>query len=562
MNNYVVGIDFGTLSGRCVLVDVKSGEEKATAISEYKHKVMSEELEDGTPLSIDWALQDPQDYLDVLETTIREVMTQAKIRPDQIVGIGVDFTSCTMLPIMEDGTAVCKLDGFASEPNAYVKLWKHHAAQYEADKLNKIAAERGEKFLGRYGGKISSEWLFPKIMQILDEAPAVYETAFTFVEAGDWIVKILTNVLVRNNCSAGYKALWHKKEGFPSKEFFAALDGRLEHVIEEKIKGPVKEIGTRAGRLTKSGARLTGLLEGTAVATAHLDAGGATVGAGIMTPGKMLIMMGTSSCHILLGDKECEVPGMCGMVEDGVVPGFIGYEAGQSCVGDHFQWLVENAVPCAYEREAEKAGLNIHQYLSDKAAGQLPGESGIVALDWWNGNRSVLVDGKLSGLLLGCTLQTKPEDIYRALIEATAYGTRKIIDTFEEHGVPVEEVIVAGGIAEKNPFMMQVYADVTGKSIKIAGSKQNAALSSAIWAAVAAGKEAGGYDSLLEAVAAMSSRKELIYLTNQEAKETYDLLYKEYEILHDYFGRGANDVMKRLKTIMDRQQKKNREGRN
>lgn len=553
MKKYTIGIDFGSLSGRCVLVDVQSGEEVAASVSEYKHKVMSEKLEDGTPLQIDWALQDPQDYVDALIITINDIINRTKISREQIIGIGVDFTSCTMLPILSDGTPLCQLQEFRSEPNSYVKLWKHHAAQPQADKLNRIAEERNEDFLKRYGGKISSEWMFPKIMQILEESPEVYEKTYSFVEAADWIVMLMTGTLVRNSCSAGYKAIWSKKEGFPSKEFFKELDPRLENVIEDKFKGKVVPIGTVAGYLKPEWAEKLGLLEGTAVAVAHLDAGGATVGAGIITPSKMLIMMGTSSCHIILGNEEHEIPGICGFVEDGVVPGFVGYEAGQSCVGDHFQWFIENCVPEEYFDKAKEEGMNIHQYLSKKADEKLPGESGVIALDWWNGNRSVLVDGKLSGVLVGCTLQTKPEDIYRALIEATAFGTRKIIQTFIEHGIPVEEIVISGGIAEKNPFIMQVYADVLGMKIKIAGSDQNAALSSAIWGAMAAEKSKGGFDELEDAVFAMSKQKDIVYIPNEEESEIYDLLYGEYEILHDYFGRGQNDVMKRLKGIVEKQ---------
>jgi len=266
----------------------------------------------------------------------------------------------------------------------------------------------------------------------------------------------------------------------------------------------------------------------------------------------MLAVVGTSTCHMLIGDKEREVPGMCGAVKDGIIPGYIGYEAGQSCVGDHFQWFVENCVPAEYEKEAKAQGMNLHQYLTEKAALQKPGESGLIALDWWNGNRSVLVDGQLSGLLLGCTLGTRPEDIYRALIEATAYGTRMIIKTFEENDVPVTELFVAGGIAEKNPFMMQLYSDITHKQIKIAGSPQTPALSSAIFGVLAAGSKDGGYDRLEDAVAVMSKVKGEVYTPNPESSKVYDLLFAEYELLHDYFGRGSNDVMKRLKELKNK----------
>lgn len=549
MEKYTIGIDFGTLSGRCLLVDVESGKEVAASVYEYPHAVIEGSLPDGKKLPIDWYLQHPKDYLEVLENTVRKTLNKAGVTPEQVIGIGVDFTACTMLPIAEDGTPLCMLEEYRSDPNAYVKLWKHHSAQPQADRLTETAQERKEDFIKRYGGKISSEWMLPKILQTLEESPGVYENTYTFLEAGDWIVLQLTGKLMRNSCAAGAKSLWHKKNGFPSKEYFKAVHPGLENVVEEKLRGPVVSIGTRAGLLTEAGAALTGLLKGTPVAVAHLDAHGATIGAKVVSEGKMLVMIGTSSCHELMCKEEKEVDGICGYVEDGIVPGYFGYEAGQSCVGDHFSWFVQNCVPSAYRDAAEKSGCSIYEYLDRLAASKKVGEGGLIALDWWNGNRSVLADGELSGLLVGCTLQTKPEDIYRALIEATAFGTRKIIETFTGYGVAVDEIIMAGGIARKNPFIMQTYADVTGRTIQIAGSEQNAALSSAIWAALAAGSENGGYDDVGQAAEKMGKLMDIVYVPDQEKKKRYDILYKEYIALHDYFGRGTNNVMKRLKRM-------------
>jgi L-ribulokinase len=552
VRRYSIGIDFGTLSGRSVIVDVQTGEEVAYSVMDYEHGVLDETMPDGTVLPPDWALQHPQDYIDVLKYTIPDVLKKANVGNEQIVGVGVDFTACTLLPMKKDGTPLCFIDEYKHEPHAYVKLWKHHAAQDEADKLNAIARKRGEKWLARYGGKISSEWAVPKIWQTLDEAPDIFRAADCFMESCDWIIFQLTGNMTRNTCSAGYKAIWNATDGYPSKEFYEALDPRLKNLVEEKMWGQIIPIGSRAGVITEKAAELTGLKAGTAVAAANLDAHVSCVGVGITSPGQMLAVVGTSTCHMLIGDKEREVPGMCGAVKDGIIPGYIGYEAGQSCVGDHFQWFVENCVPAEYEKAAKEQSLNLHEYLTKKAALLKPGESGLVALDWWNGNRSVLVDGKLSGMIVGCTLNTKPEEIYRALIEATAYGTRKIIKTFEECDVPVTELFVAGGIAEKNRFMMQLYADITGKQIKIAGSPQTPALSAAIFGALAAGGASGGYDRLEDAVAVMSKVKDVVYNPDEGSKKVYDLLFAEYETLHDYFGRGTNDVMKRLKDIKSR----------
>jgi L-ribulokinase len=387
------------------------------------------------------------------------------------------------------------------------------------------------------------------MMQILDEAPEVYDAAGGFIEATDWVSLMLTGSERRNSCTAGYKAIWSKKEGYPSREFFKALDPRLENVVDEKLSRDIYPLGGKAGELTEKMAGLTSLLPGTAVAISNVDAHVAVPAVGITEPGKMLMIMGTSTCHMVLGNEEKLVPGMCGVVEDGIIPGMPGYEAGQSCVGDHFEWFVENCVPAGYFKEAKNKGINIHKLLREKAKALKAGESGLIALDWWNGNRSVLVDADLTGMLIGCTLATKPEEIYRALIEATAFGTNMIIETFENSGVPIKELYACGGIAEKDEFMMQIYSDVTNREIRISASTQTVALGSAMFGAVAAGREKGGYDSIFEAAKHMAKVKEEYYKPIPENVETYRKLYAEYKALHDYFGRGGNDVMKRLKRI-------------
>lgn len=547
---YTIGVDYGTQSGRAVLVEIETGKELATAVKVYPHGVMDEYLPDGkTKLAPDFALEHPQDYLDVLSETIPAVLKEANVSSDDVIGIAIDFTACTMLPIDKDGTPLCFHEEYKLNPHSYVKLWKHHAAQDEATKLNKIAEARGEDFLKLYGGKISSEWLIPKIWQILDEAPDLYSAADKFLEATDWVIMELTGEERRNSCTAGYKGMWHKQNGYPSKNFFKSLDPRLENLVQEKLSTNIFPIGSKAGEITEKAALLTGLKIGTAVAVANVDAHVAVPAVGITDEGKMLMIMGTSTCHILLGNEEKIVPGMCGVVEDGVIPGYLGYEAGQSCVGDHFEWFVDNCVPASYTKEAEEKGVDIHTLLTQKAEKLTVGESGLIALDWWNGNRSVLVDVDLTGMLLGCTLLTKPEEIYRALIEATAFGTRTIVETFKENGVPINQLFAAGGIAEKNKLMMQIYSDVTNMEIRISASPQTPALGSAMFAAVAAGKEKGGYPSIVEAAKHMSKVREEYYKPIPENVEIYNKLYAEYKILHDYFGRGANDAMKRLKKI-------------
>lgn len=549
MAKYTIGVDYGTLSGRAVLVNVKTGEEVASSVYEYPHGVMDSELPSGKKLGKDWALEHPMDYLEVLYNTIPAVIKESGISGDDVIGIGTDFTACTIVACKKDGTPLCFLPEYKDEPHAYVKLWKHHAAQKYANKLNEIAEERNENWLLNYGGKISSEWAIPKIWQVLDEAPEIYDATDRYIEAADWIIWQLCGRETRNSCTAGYKEIWNKKNGFPSDDFFKALDPRLEHVVDDKLSRDITPLGQCAGYLTEEMAEKLGLNTNVAVAVGNVDAHVCVPAVGIDAPGKMLAIMGTSTCHIMMGEEEKQVPGMCGVVEDGVMPGYFGYEAGQSCVGDHFAWFIDNCLPKEYYDEAEKQGVNIHRFLRNKAEKLAPGQSGLLALDWWNGNRSVLVDVDLTGMILGMTLQTKPEEIYRALIEATAYGTRMIIETFRESGVAIDEFYASGGISQKDPMTMQIYADVINMPIKIAGSDQGPALGSAIFASVAAGAENGGYDSVYEAARVMGKVKDKIYYPVEENVKTYDKLFSEYRTLHDYFGRGDNDVMKRLKKI-------------
>lgn len=549
MAKYALGIDYGTLSARALIVDVLTGEEIGTATYTYPHAVMDKELPSGEKLGVDYALQHPQDYLEALANMIPTVLKETGVSPEDIVGIGTDFTSCTMIPVTKEGTPLCFLPDFINEPHAYPKLWRHHAAEDKAKLLTKIAEERGEEWLANYGGVVSSEWALPKIWQVLDEAPKVYEAMDYFVEAGDWLVWQMTGVKTKNSCAAGFKGLWNKEKGYPSTEFFKALDSRLENVIEDKFAGDVLPLGSCAGYITDEMAEITGLQVGTPVAVSVIDAHVAIPGARVYKPGQMLASIGTSTCHILLSEEEIQVPGICGVVADGAFPGYYGYEAGQSCVGDHFAWAVNNCVNKEVIEESEKRGISPHQYLTEKAEKLEPGESGLVALDWWNGNRSVLVDYNLTGMIVGMTLQTQPEDIYRALIEATAYGTRKIVEEFRNSNVPVNEFFVAGGISQKNPMAMQIYADVLDMPINIADSTQAPALGAAIYGAVAAGSERGGYDDMLTATKVMGRVREEKVKPIGKNVAIYDKLYNEYSTLHDYFGRGTNDVMKRLKSL-------------
>lgn len=552
VGHYTIGVDFGSESGRAIVVDVRDGRTLATSVSPYRNGVIDERLPvDGAPVRLppEWALQDPEDYLRVFQEAVPAALRASGVDASEVIGVGIDFTACTMLPTTADGTPLCLLPQLRREPHAWVKLWKHHAAQPEADRINAVARERGEDWLDRYGGKISSEWFFAKSLQILDEAPHVYARAERLIEAADWVVWQLTGQESRNVCTAGYKAMWSSSGGFPSADYLAALHPDFADVVDTRMSRDLSALGGRAGGLSETAASWTGLRPGTAVAVANVDAHVAVPAATVTQAGRMVMIMGTSTCHMVMAREERDVPGMCGYVQDGILPGFFGYEAGQSAVGDHFGWFVEHAVPERYHIEARERGLDIHALLQEQAAALAVGESGLLALDWWNGNRSVLVDTGLSGLLIGATLATTAPEIYRALVEATAYGTRTIMETFEANGVPIDDVVACGGLAEKSPLIMQIYADVTGRPFRISGSEQTPALGSAMHAAVAAGVDAGGFATIEEASLAMATLRDVVYEPIAGNQATYDILYREYVRLHDYFGRGENDVMKTLKGL-------------
>jgi L-ribulokinase len=540
----VIGIDFGTLSGRAVVVAADDGEELGSAVHEYSHAVVTDRLPGSAErLPHDWALQVPSDYLDVLRTAVPKALATSGVSADDVIGIGTDFTACTVLPTLADGTPLCDVPEFRDRPHAYVKLWRHHAAQGQADRINALAHARGEPWIGRYGGKLSSEWELAKGLQLLEEDPELYERTERWVEAADWIIWQLCGTYVRNTCTAGYKAVY-QDGGYPSRDFLAALDERFTDFFESKVAQPLAPLGGLAGRLTEQAARWTGLRPGTPVAVGNVDAHVTAPAAQAVEPGQMLLVMGTSTCHVMNSDMLGEVAGMCGVVRDGITPGLWGYEAGQSGVGDIFAWFVRNAVPASYAQAAAERSLDLHQYLTELAAKQEVGEHGLVALDWHSGNRSVLVDHELSGLVVGLTLGTRPEEIYRALLEATAFGTRKIVESFQGAGVPVTELVVAGGLL-KNQFLMQLYADVTRRPLSLLTSAQGPALGSAIHAAVAA----GAYPDIHAASAAMGHKQTAVYTPDERRADAYDALYAEYSTLHDYFGRGGNDVMHRLRDL-------------
>ena len=554
---YTLGVDFGTLSARAVLVDVKSGEIAGDAVSEYRHGVIDQILpKTNAPLPKDFALQDPADYIESFRTAVSGAIKVSGVDPECIIGVGIDFTCCTLIPIKSDGTPLCFLNEFADEPHAYVKLWKHHAAQPYADRFNEIANELCPELLERFGGKISPEWFFPKVMETLDQAPEVYESADFFVEAGDFITMLLTGKLTRGYAFAAYKTLYHHESGYPKKEFLAALDPRLENIVETKLRGDIVYTAERAGFVDPLARDRFDVKDcdpwlpsGIAVTCPVPDGHSVAAALNASHDGDMYAIFGTSSNYMLASSKYQLIDGICGVVKDGLYPGFYAYEAGLCCFGDHFAWAAENICPAQYHEEAQRLGISDVQYLSDKAAKKAPGESGVIALNWFNGNRNPLTDYFLSGAFIGMTLATTPDDLFRALVEANAFGTRLIIENFEANGVKVERMTAAGGITFKSPFVMQTLADVLGKELHGASYLHSCALACAIYASVAAGEAAGGHDKLSDACAAMSDPCPRVFKPDPRAHEVYDKLYSEYLTLVDYFGRGVNDIMKRLRKL-------------
>jgi len=559
MSKYALGLDYGTESVRAIVVHCANGNEAAIAVSKYKHGVITRALPtSGQPLPHDFALQHAQDYLDSGVAVIREVLKT--VRAEEIIGIGVDFTACTILPIKRDGTPLMFLPEFAANPHAWVKLWKHHAAQPQADRINELARKRGEPFLKYYGGVISSEWMLPKCWEILEQAPEVYAATDIIIDAGDWIVQQLTGQFTRNACAAGYKGFWNAELGFPSREFLSALDPKLAGVREKWLQNIVAP-GRRAGEVSPHFASISGLKAGTPVSAATIDAHSGVPGMGVGDEGSASIIMGTSSCHMILSRDLKFFEGYAGVTKDGIIPGFYGYESGQSAVGDIFGWFAKDFLPSALggegRREPQSGERGVRGAadagdpfveLSRRASQLKAGESGLIALDWMNGNRSVLMNANLSGMIAGLTLQSKPEEVYRALIEASAFGTKIILDAYIRASVPIHELVVCGGLT-KDPLIMQIYADVLNMPVKVAASEQAVALGSAILGALAAGPERGGFATMNEAIAKMTRQPTKTFLPNVSEHRVYERLFKLYQRCHDLFGREQQQIMRELKEL-------------
>ena len=546
MDQYTLGIDYGTLSARAVLMSCRDGSVLASSTMEYPHAVMETSLPDGTPLPPSWALEDAEDYLLALKKTVREVMKTSGIPKEAVIGLSIDFTSCTLVAADREKRALSSLERFSSRPHAYTKLWKHHGAQPQADEINAFLTRKGMIDEPRFGGAVSPELLLPKALQVLREDPEVYQEAFVLIEAGDWLTWNLTGELKRSGNMAAYKAMWTPEEGYLSKELLMELDPGLENFVEEKLCGEICPAGGCIGYLTKEWADELGLAPAVAVGPSIIDSHAGMPGSGICRKGQMMLVLGTSSVELLLSDQPYSAHGVVGAVKGAIMPGYYSLEAGLAAVGDMYGWFAEGFVPPSCHQEAQERGMSIHQFLSEKAKDLKPGASGLMALDWWNGNKTPYVNGDLSGVLAGLTLRTKPEEVYRALIEANAYGTRMIMEEFLKSGAQVDEVIVSGGIAGKNPLVLRIFTDVLNRTVRVSASGQTAALGSAMYAAAAAGKKAGGFDSVAEAAGALARLKDEVYVPDPENARIYDRLFGLYTEMARCFDPRKMSVLRQL----------------
>ena len=544
MRKYTVGIDYGTLSARAVVMDAESGEIISTAVSEYPHGVMDKQLPSGAVLAAGTVLQDAEDHAQAL-SAIRTAVEASGVPTESIVGLGIDFTGCTMLPVDRDMRPLSTLEKYKNEPHAYVKLWKHNSASAEGEELDRLAKERGESWLSYYGGKTSAEWMFSKILQIKREASEIYDKAYMFLNSADWIVYLLTGEITNSASFAGFKELWNEKSGFPSPEFFEALCPDMKNIIGDKVSDNIAAVGSTAGYLSKEGARLTGLREGIPVATPILDAHASVPALGLDREGELLMILGTSGVYLIHSKDEKRVDGIAGYMKDGIINGLYTYEACQACVGDHLDWFVKNSLPASYTDEAKERGISPHQLLREKIENAPVGAGGLLCLEWFGGNRTPLKDLELTGAVFGLTLRTRPEEIYRAMIEGSVFGAKVIVDNFENNGVFAKKIFASGGIAEKDGMTMQIFADVLGREITVPKVKNSAARGSAIYAAVAAGV----YGDINTAVDALGVREGKTYYPGPENTEAYKKLYEAYLSLYRRYGEGDDNLLRGLKDI-------------
>ena len=537
---YTIGLDYGSLSCRGILVSTADGTILAEDEFVYPHAVIDHQLPDGTPLPPQWALQNPDDFRQALYHIIPNLLKASQVQPSQVIAIGIDSTASTVIPVTEGLVPLCEQPSFRNRPHAWPKMWKHHAAAAEAAEITAAAVAQGLPVVVKSGGAIGCESLMPKVLQIFHEDAETFQNTVSFFELCDWIVSLLAGREVRSTPLLTCKSMWTPQNGYPKGQPFDAITPKL--AFHDGVHPVIAAPGESVGTLHPSMAKELGLSENTVITAGQMDGYAALPGNGVADEGTLMMMIGTSTADMILGREWKDIPGVCAAMKDANLPNFTNYAAGQACVGDMFKWFIDNCIPEKYAQEARRRGISIHAYLSELAAVSKPGETGLVALDWWNGNKSCLNDSRLSGLIVGMTLATRPEHIYRALIEASAFGARKIIDNFKEHGIPVHDIVACGGVALKNPFLMQIYADVIGMEIRTTTCTQTAALGAAIFAAAADGRRSGHHD-VFSAIRAMGAKDTILYRPVIENVLQYDIIYRKYLELHDFFGKNHASFM-------------------
>lgn len=534
-----IGLDFGTLSVRGVALCLETGEIISSHVSDFKHGIIEDRLpKTDVELPSRWALQHPGDYIDSMEYVLEKVINDVR-EEYKIVSIGTDFTSSTVMPVNKHFRPLMESEMLYDNPHSWPKLWKHHAAQEQATKINDLANDKNEKWIDFYGGKVSAEWLFPKALQILEEDPKLYKKIDKFIEAGDWITFILTGKEVRSNTMAGFKAMF-AESNFPSKDFLAELNQDFATFVNDKLSEKYYLPTDKAGYLTDKYLEKFRLDYDVPVAVSIIDAHAAIGSIPEIAGDIMMCSIGTSSCDILMNEERIIIPGISGIVKDGIIDGYYAYEAGQSAVGDIFSWFIENVVPDEYYKNADKLGLNIYDYMESLIEDIPSGETGLLALDWFNGNRSILMDADLTGMIIGLRIDTKPEYIYRALIEATAFGKKITLDQFEQQGVKINKLLFAGGLPQKNNEFNRIYSDILNKEITISEYSENGAVGSAIFGSVAAGV----FENLQDAVKILKTHDKVVDPIPDNV-DKYSSIYAEYRRLYEYFG-NENLVMKKI----------------
>lgn len=547
-HKYSIGLDFGTLTARAVIVDTADGKALATSTFGYQDAIIDSTLpESRIHLPADFALQNPRDYQEAVVSPLRDILHRSGVRAEDVIGIGVDSTASTVLALDENYMPLCLHPECKNNPHSWIKMWKHHSPQKQADRINAAASRLGESFLQRCGGKVSVEWFYPKMLETLELAPDIFDRAAYFVELGDWIVYLLTGEMKRSSAIASLHAHWDSTQGMPSDEFFHQLHPKMADKVRQNQKIPVAPIFSAVGTLSREIAAQTGLTERTMVSIADTDSPVALLSLNVTNENTGALILGTSSVFMLLSQKEHYIRGAMASVKDQLMPGFFGNMFGQSAVGDSFEWFVKNMVPYQYYLEAKNNDKSVFDIMNAAMERLDPRVEHVLATDWFNGSRSLLQNSSLSGALVGMSLSTRPEQIYRALVESSAFGLKKILNSIHDAGIPLEQIRACGGLARKSPAIMQIYADILEIPIYTAASAQAIGQGAAILGAQAAGSENGGYDQIADAVGAMHCPVATCYTPRNEYRQLYRELFAQYEEVYHFFGVEKPQIMESLR---------------